>query len=211
MRSLEDLVVSWGQAACDEWGYPPLSEDWLSTVTGRLPPGLRQTIAEAVERSSISIVGGHRFSLAGLAARKGPYAFFSRSPRRVPAPNWEYFVQAAEYGRVTRAVEPRGLRVDFEDDLMDVAVYDGPHVVWCIEAKEKARDLEKLLRGLRQGSQHVDMNVSDRHNDPLRKSKYLMRRRPPYFSMVAIGRRLDFSVSYELDGFTLTEDLVPMG
>jgi hypothetical protein len=129
----------------------------------------------------------------------------------VPAPNWEYFVQAAEYGRVARVVEPRGLRVDFEDDLMDVAVYEGDRVLWCIEVKEKARDLETLLKGMRRESAHVDLTAPDRHNDPLRKSKYLLRHRPPYFSMVAIGSRMDFSVSYHGDGFDLTEDLVPVG
>jgi hypothetical protein len=47
--------------------------------------------------------------------------------------------------------------------------------------------------------------------DPLRKSKYLLRHRPPYFSMVAIGSRMDFSVEYHGDGFDLTEALVPIG
>jgi hypothetical protein len=177
----------------------------------RLPPGLREAIATAVDDGSITVVDGHRFSLAGLASGKGPYAFFSRSARQVPAPNWEYFVQAAEYGRVAKAVEPRGLRIDFEDDLMDVSVYDSERVLWCIEVKEKARDLEQLLLGMRDVAPNVDMASPDRHNDPLRKSKYLMRHRPPFFSMVAIGRRLDFSVIYDSDGFVLTDDLVPIG
>jgi hypothetical protein len=172
---------------------------------------LREAIAVAVDDGTITVVNGHRFSLAGLAPGKGPYAFFSRSARRVPAPNWEYFVQAAEYGRVAKAVEPRGLRVDFEDDLMDVSVYDSDRALWCIEVKEKARDLEQLLLGIRDVAASVDMTSPDRHNDPLRKSKYLMRHRPPYFSLVSIGRRLDFSVIYDSAGFDLTADLIPIG
>ena len=211
MPSFEELVVAWGEAACDEWGYPPLPDDWISTLTLRLPPGLRQTIAEAVHDNSIRVVDGHRFSLPGLSPGKGPYAFFSRSARQAPAPNWEYFIQAAEYRRVARAVEPCGLRVDFEDDLMDVSVYDADSVLWCIEVKEKSGDLDRLLVGLRQQSHRVDMTAPDRHNDPLRKSKYLMRHRPSYFSLVAIGQRLDFGVSYTSEGFTLSEDLVPIG
>jgi hypothetical protein len=113
----------------------------------------------------------------------------------VPAPNWEYFVQAAEYGRVARAVEPQGLRVDFEDDLMEISVYEADRVVWCIEVKETARDLRSLLLGVRRECGHVDMSAPDRHNDPLRKSKYILRHRPSYFPMVAIGQRLDFSVT----------------
>lgn len=79
---------------------------------------------------------------------------------------------------------------------MDVAVYEGDCVLWCIEVKEKARDLQSLLHGMRRESPHIDMARPDRHDDPLRKSRYLLRHRPPYFSLVAIGSRLDFSVSY---------------
>lgn len=211
MRSFDQIIRSCGEAACSEWGYPSLPEDWLERIEHRLPPGLREAIAEAVENDRIRLVDGHRFSLSGLAPSKGPYALFSRSARQVPAPNWEYFVQAAEYGRVARAVESRGLRVDFEDDLMDISVYEGDRVLWCIEVKEKASDLQSLLQGMRRESPHVDLSAPDRGNDPLRKSKYLVRRRPPYFSMVAIGSRLDFSVSYRGGGFDLTEDLVPLG
>lgn len=210
MRSFEELVVSYGEAARSEWEYPTLRSEWLQAIERRLPPGLRTTIAEAVENGSILIIGGHGFSLSGLAPSKGPYAFFSRSAKKVPAPNWEYFVQAAEYGRVARAVEPQGLRVDFEDDLMDISVYEADRVVWCIEVKEKARDLDSLLLGVRRECGHVDLSAPDRHNEPLRKSKYLLRHRPPYFSMVAIGQRLDFSVNYHNGGFEITEDLVPV-
>ena len=211
MPSFDQLIGSCGEAACCEWGYPSLPANWLPAIEQRLPPGLRAAIADAVANGTMLIVDGHRFSLSGLAPSKGPYALFSRSARKVPAPNWEYFVQAAEYVRLAQLVQPRGLRVDFEDDLMDVAVYEGGRVLWCIEVKEKARDLESLLKGMRLEAPHVDLTAPDRHNDPLRKAKYLLRHRPPYFSAVAIGSRLDFSVTYHSDGFVLTEDLVPIG
>lgn len=210
MPSFEQLVMSWGSAACHDWGYPPLRPEWLDGLLKRLPTGLQHAVVDGVESGTIQVVGGHKFSLSGLRPGKGPYAFFSRSAGRAPAPNWEYFVQAAEYGRVKRAVAPRGLHVDFEDDLMDVSVYEADRVLWCIEVKEKASDLRPLLAGMRTGAHHVDPSAPDRHNDPLRKSKYLMRHRPPYLSLVAIGCRLDFSVSYTRTGFELTEDLVPV-
>lgn len=135
----------WGNAACEDWGYPPLQPEWLTSLLRRLPTGLRQAVVDGVDVGTIQVVDGHRFSLSGLKPGKGPYAFFSRSASRAPAPNWEYFVQAAEYVRVARAVAPRGLRVDFEDDLMDVSVYDANRVLWCIEVKERATDLHPLL------------------------------------------------------------------
>jgi hypothetical protein len=209
VSSFEALVLDWAAAACSEWGYPPVGPDWLTEVTQRLPQGLRAAVADAVERAVIVVVGGHRFTLAGLGTTKGPYAFFSRSSRQVPAPNWEYFVQAAEYGRVSAAVSPRGYRVDFEDDLMDISISDADRLVWCIEVKEKARSLDGLLTGIRGYGRSLDWQAPDRGNDPLRKAKYLARHRPDYFSLVAIGCRFDFSVSYDGDRFSLVDDLVP--
>ncbi len=123
VQSFEDLILSWGAAACAEWDYPDLPAEWMPTVMDRLPPRLRDAVAEAVNSGTIRVVNDHRFTLSGLPPGKGPYAFFSRSQRRVPAPNWEYFVQAAEYRRVARAVTPQGLRVMFEltDDLVPFA------------------------------------------------------------------------------------------
>jgi hypothetical protein len=210
VKAFDEHAVAWATAACEEWSYPVVSEEWVAVLMARLPIGLQELIVEAVEDGTMNIVGGHRFTLAGLAAHKGPYALFSRSNHRSPAPNWEYFVQAAEYRRVSRAVEPRGLRVDFEDDLIDVSVYEEHRLTWCIEVKEKAGQLDPLLVGMRKIAPAVDMTLPDRGNDALRKAKYLMRHRPPYFSMVAIGKRLEFSVTYDADGFALTEDVVPL-
>lgn len=211
MDPFEDLIVDACTAACEEWGYPPVESRWLAMVGDRLPPGLRSAFAEGVASGVIELIGGHRFSLTGLAAGKGPYAMFSRSSKSAPAPNWEYFVQAAEFVRLLRVVADRGLRVDFEDDLMDLSVYDGRTVLWCVEVKEKASQLAPLLTGMRANAPAVDLDRPDRHDDALRKCKYLVRHRPPYFSMVAIGQRLDFSVTHHDGGFVLTHDLVPIG
>ena len=83
-------------------------------------------------------------------------------------------------------------------------------MAWCIEVKEKADALKPLLDGMRRCGRGIDGDRDDRNDDPLRKAKYLVRRRPPYFSLVAIGCRLDFSVTYTEHGFSLTEDLVPI-
>jgi hypothetical protein len=211
MDAFRDLVLEAGNLACEEWGYPAVGEDWCLLVEGRLPAGLRAAFSDGVASGSIELVGGHRFTLSGLVQGKGPYALFSRSEKGRPAPNWEYFVQAAEFNRVRRAVNSRGLRVDFEDDLMDLSVYDAEQVLWCIEVKEKARQLGTLLQGVRANAPTVNAQRPDRGDDALRKSKYLVRHRPPYFSLVAIGARLDFSVVYRDSGFALTEDVIPFG
>lgn len=174
--------------------------------------GLGALIAQGVDDGTLRVVDGHRFTLAGLAPGKGPYAFFSRyADRGEPGPNWEYFVQVAEYIRIRNAVADR-FRVDFEDELMDISVRDGEHVVWCIEVKEQAGQLASLLTGIRQHAQSVDDAAPDRGNDPLRKAKYIVRRRPDFFSLVAIGQRLDFHIEYDGErSFTLVPDVVPIG
>jgi hypothetical protein len=123
--------------------------------------------------------------------------------------NWEYFVQVAEYLRVREATARHGFTVWFEDALMDVTVRRVSELLWAIEVKEKARQLPVLLEQLREHAVGVDLDAADRGNDPLRKAKYLVKHRPPYFSLVAIGERRDFSVTYTEGGFHLREDLVP--
>lgn len=211
VERFEDLLRKWGDAACDAWGYQTVSDAWLEVALERLPAGLGSALSDGVASGQVRLLdGGHRFTLAGLQAGKGPYAFFSKSSRGQPAPNWEYFVQVAEYVRVRASVSGRGLKVTFEDDLMDIAVYEQDDLLWCIEVKERARQLAPLVAGIREHGQHVDFELPDRGNDALRKAKYLVGRRPPYFSAVAIGCRLDFSVVHSADGFDLVDDCVPI-
>ena len=154
-------------------------------------------IVDGFGRGRVVVEGG-RFTLAGLPPGKGPYAFFSRSQKGEPAPNWEYFVQMAAFLKFEEALAPRGFTVNFEDDLMDISVSQDGSLLWCIELKEHAKDLDPLLAGITSHGQAFDASAPDRGNDPLRKAKYLIRRRPPYFSLVALGKRLDFRVHYGL-------------
>jgi hypothetical protein len=206
--SFRALLLDWAAAACEEWSYPPVDGGWREEVERRLPPGLRVLVADGVERGVIEVVG-HRFRPVDLPEKKGPYAFLSRSATTRPAVNWEYFVQLAEYLRVRDAVDRHGLTVAFEDALMDVTVRHGSELLWAIEVKERARQLPMLLDSLREHGHGVDLDTPDRGNDPLRKAKYLVTHRAPYFSLVAIGERRDFSVTYTDDGFELREDFVP--
>ena len=208
-RSFRLLLLDWATAACEDWGYPPVDEAWFDNVERRLPPGLRALVADGVELGTVEVLG-YRFRPVDLPATKGPYAFLSRAEATErPNPNWEYFVQLAEYLRVRDAVAHHGLTVSFEDSLMDVTVRRGSDLLWAIEVKEQARQLRELLVQLQDHGSGVDLDAPDRGNDPLRKAKYLATHRPPYFSLVAIGERREFSVAYTTDGFHLQEDLVP--
>ncbi len=102
------------------------------------------------------------------------------------------------------------LRITFEDQLMDLAVYDGDRLLVCVEVKERATQLQELVKRLRTYEETLDLPKLDRGNDPLRKAKYLVRRRPPYFCGVAIGTRLEYSVCYPAGkAFKLTRDVIP--
>lgn len=99
-----DLLQQWVDAACEEWDYPRTTIDRLEGVPNRLPTGLQSLIAKGHDTGLITSTG-LRFTLSGLPPGKGPYAWLSKDKRQVPAVNWEYLVQAAEYvsPRATRA------------------------------------------------------------------------------------------------------------
>jgi hypothetical protein len=208
----DEELRAWTETACAAWDYPRPEAAWFDRVRERLPTGLRDAISLGLTEGSLRTVDGYKFRLAGLSESKGPYAWLGKSSKQEPAPHWEYFVQAAEYVRLCALAAPRGLEVLFEDDLMDVSVYRHDDLLLCCEVKERARELDGLLARILDYAIGVDLHEPDRGNDPLRKAKYLVRHRPPYFALVAIGKRLEFSVEYLSDrSFALREDLVPLG
>lgn len=210
IEAFENHLVAWTRAACREWGWREPGHVYYERVANRLPEGLRALLSEGIEQGLI-IPQGKTFTLKGLAPGKGPYSWFSRhSAERGPNPNWEYFVQAAEFVRLGRIAERRHLTVTFEDYLMDLALYDGARLLVCVEVKERASQIELLIRQLRAYESAVPLSGADRGNDPLRKAKYIARRRPEYFCGVAIGLRLEYAVHYaEERAFRLVRDVVP--
>lgn len=82
--------------------------------------------------------------------------------------------------------------------------------VVCCEIKERASQIQELASRLRGYGEGVNLSQPDRGNDPLHKAKYLVRRRPEYLSLVAIGARLEYRVTYLNDrSFELTRDVIP--
>ena len=209
--TFSELLQAWVDAACDEWRYPSVTADQLAGVPDRLPLGLQALIEKGHEDGAIKTVG-LRFTLAGLPDGKGPYAWLSQDTRKVPAVNWEYLVQAAEYVRVHSQLEPLGFSVSAEDRLMDITVERDGALLWYIEVKEKAADLPRLAERIAAyGAAGVDLDVADPGNDPLQKAKYLVRHRPRYFSLTAIGMTLNYRSEYQSEAtFRLVPDMVPL-
>lgn len=213
MATFDSVISASVDAICREWEYPEPSQSWYDPVYDRLPPGLREVFARGLALGLLRMTDGYRFTMRDLPSGKGPYALFSRSSKKVPAPNWEYVVQAVDYISVHELLAPKGYRIGVEDHLMDVTVRDPDGgLLWYIESKEKANELIALIKAIRQGGiSGLDRAIADRHNDGLRKAKYLCDHRPPYFSGSAMGIRVDFSVDY-LDShrFALREDTIPI-
>src|SRR5437868_4512100 len=44
----EDSLRTWGDAACDAWGYPPVTDAWLAIALERLPTGLGSSLSDGV-------------------------------------------------------------------------------------------------------------------------------------------------------------------
>jgi len=209
-KIFEEAFRSWTEVACKEWGYDIPSDAYYEKVFSRLPAGLRSILGYGIDRGFI-IQHGKEFSLVGLDQNKGPYNWLSRdSFRKEPAPNWEYCVQVAEYVRFFKLADSNNLALTFEDDLMDLALYKDKQLIVCCEVKEKTSQLMSLLQGIRKFETEVDFTMDDRHNDPLRKAKYIVSRRPEYFCLISIGTKLEFSVSYPEDkAFHLDDDFIP--
>lgn len=195
---------NWTAAACSEWKWQEPDERYFQRAYERLPDGLRTLIAHGVA-SGLIISSGRQFTLRGLAPNKGPYAWFSRHTQdKGPNPNWEYFVQVAEFVRLSELAARSGLTITFEDQL------EGERLLVCVEVKERTTQLQDLVKKLRTFEGTFNLAQLDRGNDPLRKAKYLARRRPPYFCGVAIGTRLEYNVRYpEGKAFKLTRDVIP--
>jgi len=184
VSSFDDLVRASVLAACQEWGYPPPDGLWYERLSGRLPAGLRSLFEIGLDLELLRMVDGFRFTMRDLPQGKGPYALYSKSSKRVPAPNWEYIVQAVDYVRTHESLAPKGYLIGVEDKLMDVTVRrPAGDLVWYIESKEKSADLVNLVAEIREwGLRGVDFEIADRGKDGLRKAKYLVLNRPPFFS-----------------------------
>jgi hypothetical protein len=205
----DSWLREWVGVACDAWHYPEPDEAYYERLRRRVPEGLRALIALGVA-DGLVVPEGAKFTLRGLPG-KGPYAWFSRrSTPKEPTPNWEYFVQAAEFVRLTRIAVPRGFVVTFEDQLMDLGLYRDGRLIVCCEVKERAGQIHGLVKRMQQYESGVDLSQRDRGNDPLRKAKYLVTRRPEYLALVGIGVRLEYKVAYSEDrGFRLARDVIP--
>ena len=208
-REFDRYFRDWVNTACREWHYPAPPDSYYAKVYERLPDGLRSLIAFGVNAGLITAMGAN-FTLKDLPPRKGPYSWFSRGRAEVPAPNWEYFVHVAEFVRLTTIGKAHGLKVTFEDDTMDIAVYKEGKLLVYYEVKERADQLQKLIDRIKMEQSRVDLSLPDRGNDPLRKAKCIVKRKPEYFSGLAIGTRFEYKVVYpEERSFQLVRDVIP--
>jgi len=125
-------------------------------------------------------------------------------------PCWELYVQMADYSRIRTVAEKHGMTTRLEDGLLDITVYAGNKMVLYVEnKKEKSQALHLLDRMHKYGESGFSMDDPDKGNDPLRKSKYLIRGDafPEYFGLSAIDYEKMFQVEYhDTDNrFTLHE------
>jgi hypothetical protein len=202
---------------CAEWNYPVPGEEYFSKVYRRLPPGLRSMISLGLSRGLIrevarSKTGAAAFRPIGVPDSKGPYSFFEKDKeRRQPNPCREYLVQLAEYIRLYEAIEGKGFEIRFEDDLMDIAIYDGQRLLVCYEVKEQSSVAGRSVQEIKRYGEQKVLPKKVRGDDALQKAHYLVKHKPEYFSVVSIGRRFEFKVEYPPDKqFQLIEDLTPI-
>lgn len=202
-------------AYCEEHHRNAPAEDWFAAAASRIPAGLKETITIGLRDGTIGEMGGHQFVPEG-AAEPRHYSWFLGSGQDGPYVWWEAFIHAAEFSRVKALASKHNLKVGFEDHWMDITLYRDGKLLACYEVKEKRQEAELLIEKVGDyGKDGIRLDDPDHHNDPLRKTKYLVRHRPEYLSVVAIGCRWEFSISYREVGarvaFDLIPDVIPIG
>lgn len=145
----DQQVRLWVSSACHEWGFPDPSEQFFGKLNERLPSGLLATIGFGIEKG-IVVPNGCTFMIKGLTQTKGHYNWFSRDNTKCrPNPNWEYYIQVAEYVRLWQVFENSDHVLTFEDALMDIGVYKDNKLLVCCEIKEKSTQAKKLITGIK--------------------------------------------------------------
>jgi hypothetical protein len=147
--TFDDQVRVWASTACKEWGFPESSQDLFAKLNERFPNGLRKILDFGIE-NGIVVVDGCTFKIRGMNQSKGPYNWFSRDKtKRKLNPNWEYYIQVAEYIRLCRAFGDEEYVLAFEDALMDIGIYKNNRLLVCCEIKEKSSQAKKLIAGIK--------------------------------------------------------------
>lgn len=210
MSILDAHLHEWVEFACSGWGYDLPGTDYYELFDKRIPDNIQAQLEIGI-RNQLIETDGSLFLLRGLPPEKGPYCWFSRSSQnRKPMPNWEYFVQVAEYIRLYPVAEANGMRLVFEDHLMDLALYSENRLVVCGEVKTNLENALKLVDMIKKLENGIDHSLPDRGKDHVRKVKYLLENRPEYFYVVGIGGRKEYSVKFLREGvFELAEDTIP--
>jgi hypothetical protein len=139
----------------------------------------------------------------------GQFTLIHRGSGKVD-PCWELFVQLADYGRLRAIAERHGQIVRLEDSLMDLTVRSGNTLILYVEHKVTAATARKLAAKMRAyGQAGFSLTDPDRHNDALRKAKYLVRdgARPRFFGLSAVNYQKLFRLEYdEGNRFRLIDD-----
>lgn len=176
----------------------------------RLPEGLRSILGFGLI-TGIILTDGHTFNLQGLPFGKGPYKWFSnyKSLKSI-GPNWEYYIQVSEYVRLRKSLDSNKWKLTFEDGLMDIGIYKKDKLIVFCEVKEKSLSTKRLINGIKKYSEQLFLPAEDRGNDPLRKTKYIIKHRPQFLYIVSIGDKLEYKVTYPNGrNFNLQEDMIP--
>ena len=206
----DEKFAEWATLAASQWGFPEPSQEFYEKFYDRIPVNVRSILGYGI-KNAIIISCGCQFKLKGQE-RIGLYSWFSKyTQAKEPAPNWEYFIHVAYYIQLLHFVEQTELSLIFEDQLMDLTIYENSKLKICIEVKEKAKQLHQLLAGVRAYQNNVDLSAQDRGKDPLRKAKYIIQNRPEYFCLWAINSQLNYQVQYLDDkSFELIETAFPV-
>ncbi|MCL4519425.1 MAG: hypothetical protein M1587_09525 [Thaumarchaeota archaeon] len=196
LQEFDKLYRNWVKSVTAAWHIEEPKDDYYAIVYNRISEDIQTRIVSGI-KDGLIIPAGTEFSVYNQLESRGPYHWFSRNRAPEPCPNWEYFVQLVEFARLVSVLkDKRGYKVLFQDGTVDISVYKDKRLYVLTEIKESANQVQTLIQDIKKHEDSIDYTVSDKTDDSLRKAKYIVERRPQYFSLVASGAHLDFKVSY---------------
>ena len=208
---------------CKEWDYPPPTEEFFSDALTRIPFEIRDTITTGLLEGIIVNLGLRDGTLKVKLinqTKERYYSWFGRyRSKKILQGHWEFCIQAAEYIQLYKSLKDNNYYdLQFEDALMDIAIYRNNGLFACCEVKEKAAEVNNMIKNILKceainlhdlGGKLIN-NIAGIKEDAVRKAGYIIKNRPNYFYLLSAHNRLEYRVEYP-DGqnFKLIEDVIP--
>ncbi len=195
----------WVRAHARQHGTASTPDMVMDVLGQRIPEEIRFAIGSGFLHGSLATTKGYYVGPPEPGKNPQYVLTVTRNPTKLSTPCWEMFVQLAEYARLHASCERRGLGLLLEYRLMDIVVKDAGGVLAYLEIKVDRADARRLVDGVGAKGASGPPTAIKRNDDAAKKVGYILRERPRYFAVRAIGFSEVYEVLYDGDRFQLRD------